>query len=230
MILIPLVWPKNMNKLFPIVKNRLVITVKYLEKKDACRERIEYFKEHFGDKVDHRTLVKHLISKGLYEWANWLISKALSSDNRVRYGIYAAKLVLPIYKKYRRNDDRPRNAIKAAKNWMKTAKNWLNDKVAYYEAAKAVSAAVDAAREADIDDDIAAAKAADAASNAAELVAYSHSDIPARVAANDAAEAAAYSVAGVEDFDTTYNDTLLQIISYGLELLNNQETLNYDSR
>lgn len=78
--------------------------------------------------------------------AEWLIVRCLSKKNMQRYAVYAAEQVLPIFEAKHPKDNRPRLAIKAAKNVIKrdTDKNRKAAAAAADEAARAADAAYDA--------------------------------------------------------------------------------------
>jgi hypothetical protein len=105
--------------------------------------------------------LKKLIKDNHNDWANWLIVQLMNHDQKIRYAIYAAEQVINIYEKKHPNDDRPRKAIEAAKEYLKN-KSVKNKKAAYAAAAAADAAAYAAA------DAAYAAAAADAAYAAAK--------------------------------------------------------------
>jgi hypothetical protein len=102
-------------------------------------------------------------------WANWLIVRVLSSDNNIRYAIYAAGLVLHHFENKYPDDNRPQKAIRAAKKYLK---------------AGSVAAAL-AARASEASAGAAARAAAEAAAEAAGAAA--RADAEAAGAAGDAA-------------------------------------------
>ena len=150
------------------------ITLSQLNKLAACTDGVAWFVEHFKESADSKAVFATLIKAGKLDWANWLIVRLLSHKNQIRYAIYAAEQVLGIYEKQYPDDDRPREAIKAAELVLK--RNTKKNRVAANAAAKAAANA--------------AANAAYAAADAAYAAAYT-----ANAAANatDAANAAAYA-------------------------------------
>ena len=151
------------------------ITVKVLERMNACSEGVEAFKGKYK-RVNVVDLIQDNLkgSREELEWLNWLIVRCMTYKQYVSYAVYAAEQVIAIYEKKYPNDKRPRKAIDAAKKCIKnpTAKN---KKAAYAAAYAAADAAADA------DAYGAAAYAADAAA------------VAAAYAAADAAAAAAYA-------------------------------------
>ena len=136
-------------------------------------------------------------------WTEMKINKAWhwKKEDSVELAIFAAEQVIDIYEKKYSNDDRPRNAIEAAKKYLAAVQVGDNDAAAHaahavahaahaadaaayaaYAAAYAAYAAAHAAHAAD-----AAAYAADAAAYAADAAAH------AADAAAHAADAAAYA-------------------------------------
>jgi hypothetical protein len=115
------------------------LTLEWLRKKDACTEGIEWFEKQ-EDKNPISILKK--LSKYKYDWSNWLVVELLRKEGKIKYAINAAELVLNIFEKKYPNDERPREAIKAAKKMIKNKKN--KSAAAAYAAAYAAYAAADA--------------------------------------------------------------------------------------
>jgi len=169
------------------------LTIEILKKHKACQSGIDWFLACGETEV--RKVCLKLLSEGIFCNANWLISRLLKHDDKTRYAIYAASLVLETYEKKYPGDNRPRAAIKAAKAYLKnkTAKNkkiLLEARAAAYDAAYAAAYAA------------AAAAAAAYAADADDAAAY------------DAADAAAYAAAAA-----AAKDVNTKIIKYGLRLL-----------
>lgn len=99
------------------------ITKKYLEKVDACEGGIDWFLAQ--KERDGRAVVEKLIAEDRLDWANWILSRLLLDDDKIRYAVYAAKQALPIFEDKYPDDKRPRNAINAAIAYLKnpTEKN-----------------------------------------------------------------------------------------------------------
>jgi len=192
------------------------MSVAKLKKWDACKDGIQYFKDHKFTSVEQAiTEILKTDHAKRYEWSSWLFSKTLNKENRVRYAIYAAKLVLPIWEKEFPKDKRPHEAVNAAKAWINDPSE-VNTEKCKQAAAATWSAARSAANDAAADAAEAAACAADAAGYAAAWAAAAAraAGKATDAAANDAA-AAAYLV-GDEKIPE-------KIIRYGLKLLKTKQ-------
>jgi hypothetical protein len=159
---------------------------------NACSKVREWYDKKEKNTVEET--VKALMDEDNYDHANWLISRALQLDDKRRYAIFAAKLVLPIFETKYPEDKRPRKAIAAAEKYLEspTEKN-------------AAAVASDAADAAD------AAVASDAAY--AAYAAYA-----ARDAVRDAAYAAYAAYAAADAVDA--KETKEKIVNFGVDLLN----------
>lgn len=138
-----------------------------------------------------------------YRWCNWLLSRILPKDEKIKYAIYSAKLVIDIFEKKYPNDNRPRKAIEAAELYLegKVTKEQLRDAAnAAYAAANAVDNAANAA--------------AYTAANAAYAAAY---------AFDNAVAAAANAVYAVYAANADREKMFRSIITYGLTLIEEQE-------
>ena len=95
-----------------------IITIKWLENKNACSEAIQLFKENsINDPIE---IIKYFIKKKEHlDWGNWLIVRIFNKKQKVQYAVFAAKQVISIYERKYPNDDRPRKAIQAAKEYLK---------------------------------------------------------------------------------------------------------------
>jgi hypothetical protein len=164
-----------------------MINLQFLASKKACKDGIEYFKENYPDEISAKELILDLISKNKHRWAHWLITRLLTKETRIKYAIFAAEQVLYIFEDKYPEDDRPRKAIEAAKEYLN------NPNAAAYDAAYA--AAVNAAN--------AAHAAAHAAVNAAAHAAYAAVNAAvnayAAYAATYAAADAAYATDAAAD-------------------------------
>ena len=125
------------------------VTLSQLKKLQACNDAVKCFVDKFGNFADVKTIFKALIKAKKLDWANWLIARLLSKENRIRYAVFAAEQVIDIYEKKYPNDDRPRRAIGAAKAVLK--KNTDETRYAAYAAYAAADAAAYAADAADAD-------------------------------------------------------------------------------
>ena len=138
------------------------ITEKFLRiDNHACDEGYKWWLSN-EEPTDVIATAKKLNSDGHNNWSNWLIVRFMSHEQKVQYAIFAAEQVIDIYEKKYPNDDRPRKAIEAAKNYLKD-KSLKNKKAAYAAAAADAAAAARAA---------AARAAAAAAAAAADAAAY----------------------------------------------------------
>jgi len=142
------------------------ITVEWLEKEKACKSGIDWFKEK--KKTDLVDVINLLMKEDHFGWANWTIVRFMDHPQKIQYAIFAAESVIKIFEKKYPNDDRPRKAIEAAKEYLKNPST-ENKKAAAYAAAYAAYAAAYAAADAA---DAAAYAAADAAAYAAADAAY----------------------------------------------------------
>ena len=122
------------------------VTIKWLEQVHACSDSIDWFKEQKTNKpID---LLNLLIKKKRYGWCNWGISRLLNRKNKIRYALYAAKQILPIFENKYPDDKRPRQAIEAAEEYLKNPSEENKEKCnAAADAARAAAAyaAADAA-------------------------------------------------------------------------------------
>ena len=158
------------------------ITKEWLKEKEACSEGLEWFERQ--SEADLYRLIDKLTEERCDDWANWLITRAMSRPQLLQYAISCAELVLPIFEEKYPSDNRPRAAIEAVKKVL------LEDSQENRDAADAaVYAAWDAAW--DAADAAYAAYAARAASRAADAAAWAAADV---VWSYDAADAARTSL------------------------------------
>jgi hypothetical protein len=200
----------------------MILTERMLIDWSACAEGFEWWKKE-GKKTVKLTTLKLIKTKHL-NWANWLISRSLSNDNKVLYAIFAAKSVLCIYEKHYPGDLRPRKAIEAAEYYLKikgaaaraaagAAARAARD-AAWAAAGAAARAARDARDAAWAAAGAAAQAAAWAAAGAAAQDAARDAAGAAGAAARDAARAAAWAAAWAAGAAA-----LIKIIKYGLSLI-----------
>ena len=156
------------------------ITLKYLQAQSACNEGVEFVQENGFIGMEAKDFILKLIEHKKLDWANWLSVRVLNKLDKVRYAVYAAEQVIDIYEKKYTNDDRPRKAIEAAKNYIENP-----SRENAYTAAHASIASANAA-------DAAAASAAASAADAADAASASDSAFAADAAAC-AADAAYYA-------------------------------------
>jgi hypothetical protein len=199
------------------------ISLDVLKKYRACNSGIECFK-YLKTTTVHETINKCMdLSDDVvlqwtvdkldkYRWCNWLLSRILSKDEKIKYAIYSARLVIDIFEKKYPNDNRPRKAIEAAELYLegKVTKEQIRDAAdAAYAAYAAVAAAYAAA-----DTAANAAYAAVAAADTADTAAYA-----AYAAAYAAADTAANAVAADR------KEIFKSIITYGLTLIEESEVV-----
>ena len=170
------------------------ITNAFLTKHKACQSVVRFAAENKIIGLPADQFISKLMDISRFDWANWLIVRLMNKKQKVMYAVFAAEQVINIFEKKYPNDDRPRKAIIAAKNYLKTP----NSKTK--KAAAAAAAATD---------DAYAYADADAAA-AAYAAAYAAADAYAAYAA-DAAAYAAYAAAYA---------LRKKIINYGLTLIN----------
>jgi hypothetical protein len=170
-----------------------------------------------GKPSDGIPTLKQLINDNHNDWANWLIVRLMTRENKIKYAVYAAEQVISIYEKKYPNDDRPRKAIQAAKNYLKV-KSVKNKKA---DAADAAATAADAYAAA------AAATAADAYAADVYAADTAHAAAAAYAAAAAATAADAYA-ADVYAADAAYaaaaataerKKMQIKILKYGMKLI-----------
>ena len=127
---------------------RKTITVKWLNKINACSLGIKCFKEQ-GEK-EPIAVLKKLVTEGKLDWTNWLIVRLMTYKQYVSYAVYAAEQVIDIYEKKYPDDKRPREAIEAAKRCIENPSEKNKNAAdayaaAYAAAADAAASATDAA-------------------------------------------------------------------------------------
>lgn len=191
------------------------ITKKWLEKNNACESGVELFEKLNSN--DPIKLFDLAIIQKKYQDINWCISRYLRKCDKIKYAIFAAEQVIEIFELKYTNDQRPRNAINAAKKYLKLKNNDAAAAAAYVAAVAADAAADDAARAASAAYVAAraayvAAAAARAAARAARAAVAADAARAAR-AADDAARAA--YVAAYADKEKMY----IKILNYGIELI-----------
>ncbi len=174
------------------------INKQWLENNNACEDGIEWFINQ--KEKDSIKILNILIKEKQYVWASWLIVKSMEYKQYVSYAVCDAEQEIHSYKKRYPNDNRPRQAIEAARKCIKspTKENKIAARVAY-AAARTAAYIADAAASVEVH--------ADAAAHAAYTAAY----------------AAAYA-AGIGIFNTAcYAGMKLKILKYGLKLLTTKE-------
>lgn len=138
-------------------------------------------------------------------WESMRIIKAWhwTKEDSVELAIFSAELVIDIFEKYDKNDDRPRKAIEAAKNCLEAVKSGNKDTTAAEAAYVAENAADDAAYVADAVDE--AVYAASAAARAAEAAYTAYAASAAEYTADESVHTAdAASAAARAAYAATY--------------------------
>lgn len=142
------------------------ITEKWLKEHGACSSGMEFVLEAGFIGLPADRFVENLMEAEQFDYANWLLSRALSGVNKVKYAIFCAEQVLGIYEKKYPNDTRPGKAIEAAKEYLNCVEVGVAAAYAAAYAARVADAAAAAAYAAY------AAYAAAAARAAADAAAY----------------------------------------------------------
>ena len=170
------------------------ITLEKIKSMDPCSEGYVWYQENFPQKTNKVIdILNSLVSENKLNWANWLIVRCLTRKQKIQYAIFAAEQVIETYEKKHPDDERPRKAIEAAKEYSKTPS--VENKFA---AASASAAASDAASDAYVA----------SASAAAYAAAHAASDAYA-------AYAAAYAAYDAVDVD----EIKVRIIRFGMAML-----------
>ena len=117
------------------------ITLEKIKSMDPCSEGYVWYQENFPQKTNKVIdILNSLVSENKLNWANWLIVRCLTRKQKIQYAIFAAEQAIETYEKKHPDDERPRKAIEAAKEYSKTPS--VENKFA---AASASAAAYDAA-------------------------------------------------------------------------------------
>ena len=184
------------------------ITLAWLKKHNACAEGMEYCERKGLIGLPADQFAEKLVEGNKLSWANWLIAHALQKLDKVRYAVYAAEQVLPIFDKKYPGDDRPKNAIAAAKAYIE---NPCAD-TAHAAHADAYADAYDAVFATYTPHAYAADTAAYAAAYAADAAHATTYATDAADATTYAADAAAHAHAGIYE----------KVLRYGINLLKNE--------
>jgi len=102
------------------------VTIKLLEKHEASKEGIDWFKRQ--TEIEPIKLLNQLIKENKFLWANWAIIRIMTYNQYVSYAIYAAEQVINIYEKKYPTD----NAVDAAADAAANATNILQLKILKY--------------------------------------------------------------------------------------------------
>jgi len=130
----------------------------WLESQNACKSSLLYVIENNYIGLSPAKFIHKLMTENRFSDANWLIVRCMNRKQKLAYAIFAAEQVIDIYEKKYPGNDKPRNAIEAAKKVLKYDSKKNRDTAA--DAAHAAAYTAYAAH--------AAAYAADAAADAAK--------------------------------------------------------------
>ena len=119
------------------------VTKNWLVKHNACSDGMSFVTEHKLIGSDECDFIRQLVKLDKHDWALWLLVRRLDRKDRIRFAVYCAKDVLPIYEHTYPNDDRPRKSIEAAEACIKS--NTKKNRVAADAAADAARVAADVA-------------------------------------------------------------------------------------
>jgi hypothetical protein len=89
----------------------MLITDEWIKSNRPCQEALDWWDEIERDSTK---ILEKLITETHYEWANWLIVRVMTRLQYLKYAIFAAEQVLPIWEKYSQ-DRSPHRSIEAAK-------------------------------------------------------------------------------------------------------------------
>ena len=124
------------------------ITRQFLIDNDACEDGVDAFTETFGGEADLKDVAAYGLREGgeMLGYVMWLLPRCMNKEQCVRYAVFAAESVLPVFEREYPDDKRPRTVIDAAKAWVaepgeRTAKAAAEAAVAAAEAAAWVAEA-----------------------------------------------------------------------------------------
>lgn len=92
------------------------ITKEWLQQQNACQAGQLWFASQKTMRVD--LVVKKLIKKTRFDWANWTITHLMTHKQNVQYACFASLQSIEYFEKVFPTDSRPRLAIKAALEWV----------------------------------------------------------------------------------------------------------------
>jgi len=181
------------------------LTLKKLEKFDACIEGVEWYKDQGIE--DFQEICNRLLkSDYVKDYLIWILPRMMNKKQRVKWAVFCAELVIDNFEKEFPNDDRPRKAIEAAKRYAKH-QTQRNKDAAWSAGPAAESAARSAAR---------SAWSAWSAGPAAESAARSAWSAWTAWSARSAAESAVWSARSA---GSTEKDTLIKCAHNGMIIL-----------
>lgn len=83
---------------------------------NACQDAIQWLnKQSTNDFYELFELAKN---ENHLDWANWYIAQIMTKEQRMKYAIFAAELVLHIFTEKYPDDKRPENGIKAIRAYL----------------------------------------------------------------------------------------------------------------
>ena len=91
------------------------ITIELLQRLQACREGQEAFEKQ--KTTEAKAVIRKCIRLGKIDWANWLIVRIMTKNQKIYYACYAAELALGSFERLYPEDNRPRKAIEAARSY-----------------------------------------------------------------------------------------------------------------
>ena len=98
-----------------------------------------WLKEHTGIGATAGKILKDLMEEKQWDYFRWLVVRVMSHAQKVEWAVFSAEQVIDIFEKKYPNDQRPRKAIQAAKDWL------CNPSVESSAAAREARRAADAA-------------------------------------------------------------------------------------
>ena len=98
--------------------NSIIIDKDWLDKHQACASGVRWLQANTGIGANAVQILTEL--KKQEEWNNfyWLVQRVLTKTQAVEWAIFSAEQVLGLYEMEHPQDDRPRKAIEAAKNYL----------------------------------------------------------------------------------------------------------------
>ena len=96
----------------------MVLTKQQLENSNACNEAIIYFEENKLEGKGLKFCIKKATKDKHLDWCNWIVTRLMTKEQCIQYAIFAVELVVNIYENQYPDDDRPRKAIEAAKDYL----------------------------------------------------------------------------------------------------------------
>jgi hypothetical protein len=177
----------------------MTLTLEDLKRLGPCKEGFVWYEKNIKTENIREILLQ--VNEKNSSWARWLFQQLIDKEQAVKIAIYSAELVLHIYEEKYPEDDRPRKAIEAAKEYLETRGTHA-------------AAAADAAHAAH-----AAAYAAHTAAYAAHAADAAYAAAAAHAAYADAAYAAAAVGAAADAAGANRKITQEKILNYVADLL-----------